>query len=208
MITSIREFMDNEIIRVSCAALARIIIDDKYLLCMNKNHAKNGRQVYTPFGGGLQYDNTSLPFLNSLDVVFERDEPDLRFTFATKNLKTFENWFYKRTGRETIIDRELYEEIVEEEKLLNSLNSADYTSKFINTVVDIQKYDDKYADMKNAHTTHRYFEIYEVNFSDDINKQFIDKCINNSVALLSKEEIIRGISNDGIKIGANAKSIL
>ena len=41
-------------IRISCASLASIKIDNKYLLLLNKRSYKQGKMVYTPIGGALE----------------------------------------------------------------------------------------------------------------------------------------------------------
>lgn len=47
-------------IRISCASLASIKIDGKYLLCINKGALAKGTQLYTPFGGAIEYNESAL----------------------------------------------------------------------------------------------------------------------------------------------------
>ena len=73
-------------IRVSCAAFASIMIDGKYLLMLNKRSYKEGRMVYTPIGGALEYLPIGKEFLDNLDVKYERQTPDLRFKMDPENI--------------------------------------------------------------------------------------------------------------------------
>lgn len=205
MITKINEFKE-QLIRISSASLASINIDGLYLLCMNNSQFKNNIYTYTPFGGAIEYNNEALPFLNSLNVTFERSTPDLRFTMKLENLVKYEEWFNKKIDREVGIDRELIEEFVDEENILQSLTNTEFTSKYINTVKDNQYY--------NGIENYRYFEIYTVEFNNYVLNEIKNKLNSYSntdikkIALISKEEILNGYTNDGIKIGDNSKSII
>lgn len=106
----------EETIRVSCAGLARIVKDDKFLTILNKNSVKVGKPTYGPLGGALEFDEESKDFLLSLGCKFEK-EPDLRINIPIKNLKQFQDWFYTRKGREATSVREVFEELCLEEKI-------------------------------------------------------------------------------------------
>lgn len=192
-------------IRISCASLASIIIDGKYLLCMNKSSLKKGLKVYTPFGGALEYEKKALDFLVNIDADFEKGM-DLRFKINKENLDLFRMWFKKKIDREVGIDRELIEELVNEENIFTSLSNQDFKSTYLKLVEDIQYYND----IEN----YRYFEIYDVKFKEDKIfdiKNKINTYEHNDVKkliLVSKDEIMREITNTGVKIGANAKAIL
>lgn len=200
MITNINEFKE-QIIRISCASLASIKHNDLYLVCLNKRQLKVGKKVYTPFGGALEYTDNALDFLNSINANFEKNK-DLRFTTSLNNLPNFKIWFDKKIDREVGIDRELVEELVEEEKILLSLNTNDYVSKYIRTDIS----ESYYNDINN----YRFFEIYEIKFNDLI-LEMIDKEIkteNSNIRYISQSEINNLITDDGIEIGDNCKNIL
>ncbi len=190
-------------IRISCASLASIIIDDKYLLCMNKSSLKKGLQVYTPFGGALEYKKEALDFLVNIDADFEKGM-DLRFKINKDNLDLYKIWFKKQIDREVGIDRELIEEFVDEEKIFNSLSINDFKSTYVRLVEDIEYY--------NEIENYRYFEIYDIKFKSDKISEIKNKMDSygdiKKLILVSKDEIMNEITSTGIKIGANSKSII
>lgn len=194
--------MDNRI-RVSCASLASIKINNKYLLCINKAGAKKGDLYYSPFGGSLEYKPNALTHLNNLECEFERKTPDLRLFMDESNIPLFTMWFEKKVDREIGIDRELIEEMVDEEKVFSSLDNSDFNSEIVKTTKSVV-YSESVKTM-----CHYFFEIYRVEFNDDKLKEIMD-FINKTerISLLSEEEIMNGESSQGIKISASSKSIV
>lgn len=191
----------NEI-RVSCAALAQIKIDNKYLLLMNKRSLGQNKIIYTPVGGALEYLPNGKKFLDNLNVKYERQTPDLRLRMDKDNLELFDFWFSKGIDRERDVFRELKEEMVDEESIIKSLSESDVEIKFIRTekpVIDI-----------DGLTNHFFYEIYSVEFSDDklkeINEYIKSQGDVKKVVTLSKEQI----ENDDFEfeIGSNCISIL
>ena len=194
-----REIEDK--IRVSCAGFASIELNGKYLLCLNKSQLEQGNQVLTPFGGALEYYPDAKPFLDNLGVEYIRETPDLRLFMERDSLDLFEIWFTKRTDREVTVDRELIEEMVLEEGIFGMLEKSEYTSEYIKTEkinIDVNDID-----------AFMYFEVFRVKFSlERVKFLFKQIASMNNIKLVSKEEILKGISDDGIKIGTNSKSII
>jgi hypothetical protein len=191
-------------IRISCASLASIMIDNKYLLLLNKRSYREGRIVYTPIGGALEYLPTGKDFLDNLGARYERETPDLRFKMDSENLEIFRFWFEKGIGREKNVVRELTEEMIEEENIFDSLNSDDFEISYIRTETPIKT-------IKGI-INNFFFEIYDVKFSENKVNEIKDY-INNQgqfrkAILVTKEEIIDGLTMNKIEIGDNAKSIL
>lgn len=181
-------------IRVSCASQALIKIEDKYLLCLNKSSNKKGNKVYTPFGGALEYNPEALDFLNSLDVEFERQTPDLRLFMDQSNLNPFEIWFSQKKDREISIDRELIEEMVEEENIFEFLNENEFQSTYLRTIKNSQPVNDAMH--------YWYFEVYQVEFNREkinIIKNLLENA-DSHLVLASVEEIRKSEVN-GIRIG-------
>jgi len=191
-------------IRISCAALASIMIDGKYLLLLNKRSYREGRIVYTPIGGALEYLPSGKAFLDNLGARYERETPDLRFKMDSENLELFKFWFEKGIDRERDVVRELTEEMIEEENIFDTLNSNDYDISYLRTETPINPYK---GIMNNF-----FFEIYDVRFSEEkIN--VIKDYINNQgqvkkAILVTEKEIKNGLTINKIEIGNNAKSIL
>jgi len=189
----------NEI-RISCTSLASIMIDDKYLLCFNKSQFKNGFKVLTPFGGAIEYTEDALPFFKNINANFERKTPDLRFTTSFDNLGLFETWFNKKLNREVGVDRELIEEMVDEEKIFTKLGRNEFKSIYINLIEDVDDY--------NNIINHRFYEVYEVSFTQSKINEIREKLKDSHIRLVSKEEVLNGVTYDGIEIGGNSKCIL
>ncbi len=188
-------------IRISCASQASIKINDKYLLCLNKSSLKRGEKIYTPFGGALEYLPKALEFLNNLDADFERETPDLRFKTDLDNLNLFEIWFKQKIDRETTIDRELIEEMVDEEGIFDSLSENEFRATYVKTVKDPQDY--------NGLMNYRYFEVHNIEFNRN-KLNIINNLLDNgeSYMILATVEDIMKSEINGIKIGENAKSII
>lgn len=189
-------------IRISCASLASIKIDNKYLLLLNKRSYKQGRIVYTPIGGALEYHPNGKKFLDNLGARYERETPDLRFKMDSENLELFRYWFEKSIDRENDITRELIEEMVDEENIFKSLDIKDFTTKYIRTETPIKEID--------GVSNYFFFEIYNVTFTEDKIteiKEYIKKN-NDKIILVSDMEIKNGFTKDNIEIGDNTKSIL
>lgn len=92
--------------------------------------------------------------------------------------------------------------MVDELNVFTSLNSNDYTSKFVKLVNE-----DVYL---NDIMNHRFFEIYAVNFTAEKYQEIIQnlESENSLIRLVTKEEILNGKTKDNIEIGSNSKSIL
>lgn len=150
-------------IRVSCAALSRIQYRDKrFLVILNKNRLQSGRQILTPIGGSLWYYDLST--LLSLGVCFERENSkDLRLYIEESRLPEFAVWFEKREGREIDPFRELYEELVLEERLVRTLIKQNVNIQFAGPVTD-RRYSTK--DANDGRLTNYFFEVFYVTLSD------------------------------------------
>ena len=187
-------------IRISCASLASIKIDDKYLLCINKGALAKGISLYTPFGGAIEYKKGALNFLNNLEVEFERKTPDLRLKTDRSNLDLFEIWFGKKIDREVGIERELIEEMIDEENIFDSLNDNDFTSTHIDTI--------KINQHRNEYDSYHFFEIYNVEFTKNkIKEIYKNILLKDKLILATKQEILNEMI-DGKRISDHCKAIL
>lgn len=185
-------------VRISCASLASIKIDNKYLILLNKSAYKNGIMRYSAIGGALEYDTEGRKFLDNLDAEYERSTPDLRLRIDESNLDIFEHWFYKKIGREIGIDRELIEELVDEEGIFDNLNSSDFSSKYITTVK---------TKTKREIINYFYFEIYDIKFSDEKVKQIKENIKNSNKLILISEHEFENWNRTDCEVAGNVKSI-
>jgi hypothetical protein len=190
-------------IRVSASGLARIVIDDKYLLVLNKARLKSGKQVYTPFGGVIRFYDASC--LNVLDMNFEKPA-ELRFSFNEQNLWSFYVWFSQRRGRETSVMRELCEELVFEEGVFRDLPLQAISENYIGTVTERAATDRPNASGK---LTQRFYDVYDISFSRKYQEIILGYAENNSsIALLTEQNIRDGKSAHGTEIGTNSLALL
>ncbi|CAG7579766.1 MAG: putative pyrophosphohydrolase [uncultured marine phage] len=175
----------KETIRISCACLSSIKIDDKYLLVQNAKSRSRGKIIYGPVGGALEYKEIIETFLEGLEFKPERETRDLRIHIPTKFTGTFDKWFNRREDRETTSYREMYEELVLEEKVLPELSKKDVIETFLECV-----------SLKKKSPFHKtpsqyYFEIYKIELPKDIKKELKRICEDpkSSVELFTEEEI-------------------
>lgn len=179
--------MKDSRISISCAALARIIIDDKYLLLMNKGK-------YGPIGGALKYDKEAIVWiLDKIDYKPERtgeDFYDLRINIPEHRWNKFKKWFNRGQLRETTINRELVEE-------LQPYLKSDISKSHENICHTVETSGDILKD--NAHNTvykNRIFQIHDVILSKDAEKE-VRKIVENNddLILATKEEIKKSLRN-------------
>ncbi len=193
-------------IRISCATLNRIQYEDgRFLLVLNKNRLQNGKRVLTPIGGGLQYRDQNI--LHSLGAVFEEENSkDLRFYVDEAKVPKFETWFLTRKGRETDPFRELYEELVLEERLLEGLARQDIGIQYIGLVTE---QDRSARDIAAEALTKFYFEVFNVRLRQPSWKEIMEgtERLSSRVKLASKSEIQAGRMIDGTEIGSNCLAL-
>jgi len=193
----INESSENTI-RVSCAGLASINIDGKYLLVQNKKSRSRGIINYGPLGGALEFLPEGEEFLNSINAILERETPDLRFVINTEFLDEFVEWFYKTDDREKSTKREVFEELVLEEKVLTDLELSDMKEEHIDSI--------RNKSGRFGVVSERMFEIFEISFTEEIEQQLKDIANqpDSTIGLFSKEEIIKG----GSEIATHSKFII
>lgn len=178
-------------IRITVAYLFRIKVNGKYLLVPNSRNIPG----YQPVGGVFKFLNReNFGLFNSLgltdDCKVPRDEiseHDLRLKMKhRKNLLLFIRWFKKRKDRELDPWREFYEELIKP-GVLSQENFPHIQYKFVKKVSEL-KYSDDYQILEYKH-----FEIYELQFATDAQKEEIKALINkNSTKFLlaTEEEIL------------------
>jgi len=197
----VSESVSSETIRLSCAALARIEIDGKFLFILNKNSVKVGKPTYGPLGGALEFSEAMRPFLEKLGASFEKDS-DLRLTIPTSNLQEYLDWFYTRTDRETGAAREVYEELVLEENIVK-MEPNTVQETYVKTVTE-----DKFSNRlgQEGVKTKAVYEIYDVTLDESTQQQilsYIETSTEQKVILVSKEDV----ATDP-RLGSHCKHIL
>jgi len=152
---------DPDPLRVSCAALCRIVHQGRYLLVLNQQRRRWGRYVLTPVGGAL-----TLTEPERLAAFGARPEDpaaaDLRLYLPAGALPGFRAWFHSGQGRERSPFRELYEELVSETRLLPALEPDEVSVKLLRTIERREPTDRHGA---AGPLTHYFLELYDVRFT-------------------------------------------
>jgi hypothetical protein len=198
----------DEYVRVSAAGLSRIKINDKYLILRNIGQFEIGVTRYSPFGGALSFDESSREFLEENGAVFEREDNDIRLDIPAQNYSIIKEWLDTRQGRETSPFRELQEELVDEKPhILESLVESDVCISYRGVTFDERKSRKPEA---NDKLTKYYFEIYDVKFSEDVERRILEDIEkpDSWLRLVTEEEIRAGETSDHKTIADNCLSLL
>ncbi|MEW6578348.1 MAG: hypothetical protein AB1435_04045 [Chloroflexota bacterium] len=152
---------DPDLLRVSCAALCRIMHQGRYLLVLNQQRRRRGRYVLAPVGGALAL--TEPEHLTAFGARLEDPAAaDLRLYLPAGALAGFRAWFHSGQGRERSPFRELYEELVSETRLLPALSPGDVIAEPLRTV-ERREPTDRHGDA--GPLTHYFLELYDVRFT-------------------------------------------
>lgn len=194
----------TSLMRISAASICRIVIGGRLLLGLNKNSLRRGVRVLTPLGGAIECDADALGTLEGLGGRFEHGR-DLRLTLSPDRLAEFEEWFRCRTQRETTPLRELREELLGEYKALVSLTvmSAEMCGTLVEDGISNRS-------GSQAGPTRRFLEVFAVTLTPE-NLRDLERFTSVHGApleLVTKEEIVGGISGRGTAIAGLAKALL
>ena len=172
-------------IRVSCAGLASIKIGNKYLLVENRKSKSKGSLIYGPLGGALEFSPNGKFFLDSIGAKLERSTPDLRILIEEKHLKNYIKWFKTTNDREKSCTREVYEELVEEEKILTNLNLSDISEKYIKLYKNKRE--------RFGVVSERLFEVFDIKFPKEIEDELVRISMdeNSTIRLFTRSEILK-----------------
>jgi len=194
-------------IRISAAGLARIELDGKFLVSLNRKFLGAGRRVYTPFGGSLKFYRPARDFLRGLGDEFEKDR-DIRLKIPEDKITYFEEWFFKRTGREISPYRELREELVDEEKIFKRMSRKVVDLKYAFTAVEVNTPTQRPG--HEGEPTNRYLEIYNARFNQRYEQMIRTALIkpDTHLALITRQEIILGETTEGTEIGTNCGALI
>ncbi|HLF53756.1 MAG TPA: hypothetical protein VI544_01115, partial [Candidatus Nanoarchaeia archaeon] len=167
------------------------------------------REIYIPFGGALYASKDSLVLLEEMGAQDFEKGNDIRFTMPRQNLSIFEDWFRTRTGRETTSYRELYEELVEEQSVLDDFpESAISQEVLFKSCIEETHHPDRPG--AKGLPTRRYLEVFEVQFADNYSKRIEDASHLQlpAVYLARPEEIENQLSAKGTPISDHSLHLL
>ena len=198
MVANGGELVSN--IRISCGGLCRIYDPNthRFLLGMNRNRLKKRQQVLTPIGGVIAYTPSALPIPFTEEKV---GSEELRLLIDMEMADDFATWFETRLGREVNPFRELWEELVEEHRVLTKLTPNDVAMVYSHTFQE-QRFSDRAG--ATGLLTHSYQEIYDVQFLRwEHWATLLRATAPTGLHWVSREEIERGMTtHDSIRIEA------
>jgi len=169
-------------IRVSCAKIAIIEVNGKYALIKSRSSAI---PKYSSIGGHCQCGDRERSWLEMVySATFENDSTDLMLTFKKGYLKEFYEWYDTRTDSDSI-DRELTEELVEENKILSDLSGIE-----IEHLGQSNPRDWTTRRGLNWLETKYFIDVYKVKLTStqqDEFERFAEK--DNTLVLLTKDQL-------------------
>lgn len=196
----------NALQRVSCAALCRINDPDgRYLLGLNKNRLAQGREIYMPLGGALEYHASDLltRFEASPEVPGSQD---LRLFMPGSLLPAFRDWFLTRQERETSPLRELTEELVDEFSVLPTLRPEEVMARYLGT------YEGEATSgrsMSYGAWTHYLHEVFDIRFVNETILQILLAVPPDSgLRWVNEADMLRGITEDGAAVDGRALLVM
>lgn len=200
-------------IRISCAALVRILHKDKYFLIKNKNRSSADLQVYAPVGGALEFYKEEL--LNQFSAKKEKENKnDLRWFLPEEKLAEFREWFKGSQDRETDPRREMTEELAIENRLFKEeeLDSCSFEHLRSYTSTEPTNSQRKINGIAINFPTYYFFEIFTLlpsaAFSQKL--ELLAREANEAFILLPPRQIKEQSNkeNKGIKIAETALHLL
>lgn len=198
-------------VRISSASFTRIRDEDgRFALLINKNRANKGDIILTPIGGGIEATDEGLNELKRVleidDTTFEKGR-DLRFSMAGVKANQYRDWFLKRQGREINPLREISEELIDEEGLLASedLSGIEFSLVGYDKELEVTT-----RTGQEGKKTLRLLEIFEAKIKAEAFEKLkhLSTQSNPVIYFVTADEIQRGQTINGIKIGTVAKALL
>jgi hypothetical protein len=188
--------------RISCAGLCRIQDGHgRYLLGLNLDRFKQGLRVYTPLGGALRYYNPAI--LDRFHAIPEDPGTcDLRMLIDATQVDAFREWFITRQERETSVFRELYEELVDEFRLLDHLAPGAVQVRFC-AIYEHQGITGRGA--ANGTFTHYFHDIFEIHLIDPILRDLLASAERvQGLRWFTEAEILHGTTDDDAVVDGKA----
>jgi SMODS-associated NUDIX domain len=199
----------STMVRVSAAALARIMVGERLALALSKAQLCVGRRVFSPFGGAIAASSLGRTFLEkSLSAVFEElprsvseeEWVDLRFSLPESNLAAFETWFGQRQDREWGPAREVLEELIETGVLGESEAFADLVlSREPSYLGMVRRRAESHRPRRVGVITERFAEVFEVRLAPRVEERLMEIAARGegerTVLLLTEDEIRQEISS-------------
>lgn len=201
-----KEKISDSYIRVSASNLNCILIDNKYLLSLNRSSLDSGEKIYSAIGGATKYDENAKSFLESIGTDFEGDN-DLRFRLQKKDLGSFVSWYSSGINRELSPFRELREELVDEEKIFPSLKSYDFS--YLKLGID-QSISKSHRKEKIGELTYRIADIFLTVFRPELEKKIYQNINQKETPLIltTSDEIQNIMTNSKIPIADNCRAFI
>lgn len=196
-------------VRVSTAGFAVVNDGDRYALTFNP---KRPNKVLTPLGGGLEATDSGIDelktILNISDDAFEEGN-GLRFSMRGSTAEKYRDWFILGENRDTNPQREVFEELVEELGLLESSDLEGATFEKLGYGTELSEGTQRIG-ADGTKPTLRIIEVFDMKLKSETLEKLteISKEKDSPLRFVTKEDIQKGVTNDGIKISTNVARFL
>jgi hypothetical protein len=187
-------------IRISCANLVKLSLDNKIILLQNRSRSGKDK-VYTPLGGAIQATNDGKEYLQSMGAQFNRQDLDLRFTMPVEKLSNFEKWFFRYNGREAMVEGAHREAIVEELGgeagiSLEGVNADEMHWSFLYYAEERKKTD---RPDSLGQITQRFYEILKLDLPKDVEERIKEDLKKPETCLfsISHENLAKEVTEGG-----------
>lgn len=190
-------------IRVSCASLCRFMVDDRFLLLLNRNRRQRGIYELSPVGGAIEFYNPAI--IQRFHMNLEAENVlELRFFTDRDYIDAFREWFYQRKERECDPFREIFEELVEEDQLLDDLSQQDVQMDYLHTLERIQP--TKRTGVTDMMTQY-FLEIFNVMVTSKAVAARLRQLDQGTGAVLVDETTARQVNSIQLKIDGAVREV-
>ena len=196
------EVLNSPEIKIRAISVARICIDGKYLIILDKNSYDEGEVIFGPVGGKMKLTEDGLDEMqksfgiekSSFNKQGDQNN-DLSFKIEGKNANKYREIFLSGKGRETTPERETFEELVDEWTVLKKEDLDGMNFKRVGYVV---KLDGKTPNEKIL----RLGEVFETKLNPKTIEKLKEEASkkDSPVYLATVEELKAGKTKDGRNI--------
>jgi hypothetical protein len=195
----------HDTIRVSCSALAIIEPQPgRLLLVPSRIQSLMNRRVLVPPGGALEAADPQEIFGRFNATAEKPGSGELRLSLPKAHLGEFEAWFAARADRELTPNRELREELVQEERLLSSLADEELEAIYCGSIrTERESVRPNVAGVRTVYL----HELFQVTLSGERRLELLHSlnAAGNACVLATAAELRRGHTVDGTEIAEHAR---
>ena len=197
--------------RINCLGFARVIDrDGKYCLLLNRGRLKyNGQRLLSPIGGSLRHKSAGKAALERLGAFGFAQSGDLIFRIPAHKVPAVYRWYRTRAGRETSVIREAREELIDETRALTDNDFWDAEAQVIrHGRFDAETLREDAPERQTAYLIELSVMRFDGGAMDGLHRAARLPVADRQVFFVSKDEIMAGVTHDGVQIGPITRKIL